>query len=82
MQAPLTKTIFKSSKIYFETMSDDNRCVKASDKINNSELLLVELVYSSDNYIDEGIRFIRITDINEDGTLNPNNGKITRKCKK
>lgn len=52
MQAPLTKTIFKSSKIYFETMSDDNRCVKASDKINNSELLLVELVYSSDNYID------------------------------
>ena len=30
---------------------------------------------SSDNYIDEGIRFIRITDINEDGTLNPNNGK-------
>ena len=30
---------------------------------------------SSDKYVDEGIRFVRITDINEDGSLNPNNGR-------
>ena len=30
---------------------------------------------SSDKYIDEGIRFVRITDINEDGSLKPDNGK-------
>ena len=30
---------------------------------------------SSDKYVDEGIRFVRITDINEDGSLKPNNGR-------
>jgi type I restriction enzyme, S subunit len=30
---------------------------------------------SSDKYVDEGIRFVRITDINEDGSLNTNNGR-------
>ncbi len=30
---------------------------------------------SGDKYVEEGIRFIRITDISESGELNPNNGK-------
>ena len=30
---------------------------------------------SGDKYVEEGIRFVRITDISEGGELNPNNGK-------
>ena len=42
---------------------------------NKIYCLIFNINISSDKYIDEGIRFIRITDINEDGSLKPDDGK-------
>ena len=46
-----TYTIFKNRKISFEVKEDDYRFVKATEDINEDELLLVEHVITSDNEI-------------------------------
>ena len=45
----LTNTIFKSSKILFETKNDDYRYVKTKSEIKKGELILIEHCYCHNN---------------------------------